>query len=147
MKNKKSKVSPVWFAVIFAIAVIAMLVWTSLRAVRETPTRQVTKELPGQGWVTFNLTTNPYPPFAAEQISFVLTPMNRNNVALDFGQELLFSYGEKSSDTPIGDGLAIKAGSRYQARVQFPASGNYWLKYELGDGTLIEFQLFIQPSE
>lgn len=147
MKAKKSKFSVVWLVAIFLVAVLGMVVWTSLRALRETPTRQVTKELSGQGWVTFNLTTSPYPPKAKENISLELTAMNRNNVALNLGQNLPFTFGEKGSQTPLGDGIAVQNGYRYQTRVQFPVDGNYWMSFDLGNGNLVEFQIIAERSQ
>jgi hypothetical protein len=147
MKNKKFKVSAVWFAMIFALVVVIMLVWTSITAMRETPTRQVTKELPGQGWVTFRLTTNPYPPQAMETIYFELVAMNRNNVALSLGEELPYTFGEKGSETPLGDGLASKDRSRYLINAQFSNPGDYWMSFDLGNGNVIEFQIYINSAE
>lgn len=147
MKSKQSKIPLGLLYVLFGIGIVAALVWTSLRAMRETPTREVTLELPGQGWVTFSLTTAPYPPITGEMVSLILTARNRNGVALDLGSEIPFDYGIKGDDTPLGSGDSLEAGARYQAGILFPEPGGYWLAYDIGIDNPVTFQIYVEPGQ
>ena len=144
MKNKRSKIPLVLFYILFGIGILAALVWTSLSALRETPTREVTLELPGQGWVTFSLTTLPYPPVAGETVSLELIARNRTGVVNNLGDEIPFDYGIKGDETPLGAGDALVVGSRYHAGILFPEPGSYWLTFDIGDNNLITFQIYIE---
>lgn len=73
--------------------------------------------------------------------------MNRNGVTLNLSQEIPYAYGAKGSQTPLGEGDALRAGPLYRAGVQFPAPGDYWLTFDLGDGKQIKFQIYVKPAQ
>jgi uncharacterized metal-binding protein len=53
IKNKLS--GTVWLYVSFTLMLATLLIWTSVRTLRETPSREVGLEIPDQGWITFKL--------------------------------------------------------------------------------------------
>jgi hypothetical protein len=147
MKDKKNKLPMKWVYLIFGVLVVGMLVWTSMQALRETPTRKVTLELPGQGWVTLSLTTNPYPPLPTGTVAVSLRADNSRGVMVDLGEVLPYSFGAKGSQEAFDVGQATRKGSTYQAGVGFPTPGDYWLIFELEDGYKAEFQIYVEPAQ
>ena len=136
-----------WIYAGFAVIVLITLIWTSQQALREMPTREVTLELPGQGWVTLSLTTNPYPPLPTGTVAVSLRASNSRGVMVDLGNALHYSFGAKGSEQAINSGEAIRNGSTYQAGVVFPTPGDYWLTLDLGDEHKAEFQLYVEPAQ
>ena len=147
MKAKQKNVSMKWIYMVFAAMVFGVLVWTSLRVLRETPTREVTIELPDQGWVTLSLTTNPFPPLPTGIVAVSLRANNSRGVMVDLGEVLPYSFGAKGSEKVFEVGQAIRNGSAYQAGIVFPTPGDYWLIFDLDDEHKAEFQLYVEPAQ
>jgi hypothetical protein len=146
-KDKQKNFSMKWIYIIFAVMVFGMLIWTSLQALRETPTREVSLELPAQGWVTLSLTTNPYPPLPTGTVAVSLRANNSRGVMIDLGKILPYTFGIKGSTEIFNQGEALRNGSTYQAGIVFPTPGDYWLIFDLGSGQKAEFQLYVEPAQ
>ena len=136
-----------WIYLIFALLIIAMLVWTSLRALRETPTREVSVQLPNRGWVTIRLKTIPFPPLSARTVELSLTSQDRRGGMVDLGESIPFIFGARDSETALDIGKASRDGPTYRAGIQFHTPGDYWLIFDLGNGYQAKFQLYVKPAQ
>jgi hypothetical protein len=147
-EKPRRKIPPFLLYVFFALLILALLVWSFLRTLQENDTRQASVELPGQGFVTINLTTDPYPPLPSGTVQLNLMGMNSRNVMVDLGPEIPFTFGPLGSDTPQGNGTATPLGDgSYQAGVQFTIPGTYWLLFDLGNGSQVRFQVRVEPAQ
>lgn len=65
------------------------------------------------------------------------------------GQSLPYSCGYKGSETPVGSGQAVSEpmGMNYQAGVQFPGVGDYWVTLDVGGGKQARFQFYVEPAQ
>lgn len=54
--------SLLWLYVIAAAVILGLVVWSSLRALRDNPNREASVEVPGMGFVTVRFSTDPFPP-------------------------------------------------------------------------------------
>jgi hypothetical protein len=132
----------------FAVLILALLAWSFTRAMRENDTRQVSVQIPGQGFVTISLTTDPYPPLPSGTVELNLMGMNSRNVMVDLGQEIPFTFGPQGSESPQGAGAAIALGDgNYQAGIVFTVPGTYWLLFDLGGGGSARFQVRVEPAQ
>ena len=132
----------------FALAILALLIWSFLRTLQENDTRQASVELPGQGFVTISLTTAPYPPLPSGTVQLNVMGMNSRNVMVALGPEIPFTFGPQGSDTPQGSGTATPLGDgSYQAGVQFSVPGTYWLLFDLGNDRQVRFQVRVEPAQ
>lgn len=132
----------------FVLAILGLLIWSFMRTLQENDTRQASVELPGQGFVTVSLTTDPYPPLPSGTVQLNLMGMNSRNVMVDLGPEIPFSFGPQGSDTPQGRGTATPLGDgNYQAGVQFTVPGTYWLLFDLGSSESVRFQVRVEPAQ
>jgi len=136
-----------WLYLSFGLAFLALVGWSFLHALRETPTREARVELPGQGWVTLSLDTDPNPPPPSGTVKLSLLATDARGGKVDLGATLPFSYGSTASDTPRGDGVAQPANGGYQAGIQFPSPGDYWLVFEAPSGERIRYQLYVEPAQ
>lgn len=144
----RRKVPAILLYVFFALLILALLVWSSLRTLQENDTRQASVELPGQGFVTISLTTDPYPPLPSGTVQLNVMGMNSRNVMMDLGPELPFTFGPQGSDAPQGRGTATPLGDGgYQAGVQFGIPGAYWILFDLGSGKTVRFQVRVEPAQ
>lgn len=132
---------------VFAVLVFGMLIWTSMQALRETPTREVSVEFPDHGWVTLSLTTNPYPPLPTGTVAVSLRANNSRGVMINLGEGLPYAFGAKGSTEVFDRGEALRNGATYQAGIIFPTPGDYWLNFDLGNGQKAEFQLYVEPAQ
>jgi hypothetical protein len=137
----------IWIYFLFGVCVLALLVWTSLRALQETPAREASVQLPDQGWVTFRLSTEPYPPLPTGIVTLKLEIINNRSATIDIGPSVPFTYGVRGNDAPKDGGKVEWNGSTYQKEVKFPTSGNYWLTFDLGDDKQIDFQIYVKPAQ
>ncbi|GAB4577440.1 MAG: hypothetical protein Fur0022_01710 [Anaerolineales bacterium] len=134
--------------VAFALAILALLVWSFQRTLQENDTRQASVELPGRGLVTLSLSTDPYPPLPSGTVQLNVMGMNSRNVMVDLGPEIPFTFGPQGSDTPQGRGAATPLGDGgYQAGVQFVVPGTYWILFDLGNGSSVRFQVRVEPAQ
>lgn len=150
MKQEQTKSFPLYFVyLLFGILILVLLGWSTLRMLRETPKREVNLELPGAGWVTLSLTTDPFPPLPSGVVKISFMGMNSRNVMVDLGPSVPFTFGSLGSEASLGSGVASlnPGGSGYQASVQFPTPGDYWIVFELGNGMVAQFQLYVEPAQ
>ena len=147
--ERTRKVPLFYLYLLFGALIFGLLAWSSLRMLRETPKREVNLELPGSGWVTLSLTTDPFPPLPSGTVVLTFMGMNSRNVMVDLGASVPFSFGFKGSEASLGSTLATPAanGSGYQAGVQFPTPGDYWISFDLGNGQVAAFQLYVEPAQ
>lgn len=131
----------------FGLALLALLAWSSLRTLRETPSREVGLDLPGYGWVTLTLTTNPFPPLPGGSVTLDLMLATSSGGGVDVGDRLTYRFGMADSAQPLGEGQAAHGSSGYETQVQFPAPGNYWLVYDLTGGHQARFSLYVKPAQ
>ncbi len=130
-----------------ALLAIGLLVWSSLRTLRETPARETSVEFPSMGWVTVRLTTEPFPPLPSGTVALNLMGMNSRGVMVDLGPSIPFTFGTSGSETALGSGIAAPQGGSYRGGVQFPIPGDYWLIFDLPDGKQARFQLTVEPAQ
>ena len=134
--------------VFFALLILALLIWSFVRTLQENDTRQASVELPGQGFVTISLTTDPYPPLPSGTVQLNVMGMNNRNVMVDLGPEIPFTFGPQGSETPQGRGTATPLGDgSYQTGVQFTIPGTYWLLFDLDGGRSVRFQVRVEPAQ
>lgn len=157
MRNKEQLVSVevprkrspvVLIYLIFGLLIISLIAWTTLRMLRDTPNREATTDLPGLGWVTVQFSTNPNPPLPSGIVTLRFMPTDSRNRMVDLGSSIPFTYGVLSSETPVGSGQAAldSTGMYYQAGVQFPVVGDYWLVLDLGAGKQVRYQFYVEPA-
>jgi hypothetical protein len=148
--GKAKRKSPlVWLYLIAGVVICGLLGWSSLRLLQDTPSRQAAVEIPGQGWVTVEFTTSPFPPVATKTVTLSFMPTNSRGVMVDFGPGLPFAYGQRGSETPLDAGLATldSGGMFYLAGVDFPADGDYWVDLDVGDSRSVRFQFNVRPGQ
>ncbi|NLG72476.1 MAG: hypothetical protein GX495_10605 [Chloroflexi bacterium] len=140
--------SSIWLYLLFGVLILGLLVWTSLRTLQETPTRQASAQVPGHGWVTLTLTISPYPPVTDEPVLLNVVAENERDVLLEFIDGLPYTFGQQNSDVILGAGRAFLAadGAGYQSRLTFPSPGSYWVDYEILPGTKIRFQFAVSTA-
>ena len=116
---------------------------------RETPEREVNLELPGTGWVNLRLTTDPFPPLPSGTVILTLVGMNSQGLVLKLGESVPYTFSLQGSETNLGSGLATPSqdGSGYRASVQFPATGQYDVNFDLGGGAVARYQLYVEPAQ
>lgn len=131
----------------FGLALLALLAWSSLRTLQETPTREVGLDLPDYGWVTLTLTTNPFPPLPSGDVTLDLQVATSSGGGVDLGSAIPYRFGLADNPQSLGEGRAVTAASGYQTRVQFPAPGNYWLVYDLTSGHQARFSVYVKPAQ
>jgi hypothetical protein len=149
MKKTKGKSPLFWLYLVSGVVIVGLLVWTSLRMLQETPVREASVEVPGEGWVTVRFSTSPFPPVADELVIISFVPLNTRGVMVDLGTEIPFSFGQRGSETTVGFGQATidQMEMAYQAIVEFPVSGGYWLELDVGSGQNVVFQINVRRSE
>ena len=141
------RLSSIWFYAVFGVLILALLVWTSLRTLQETPSREVSVQLPDQGWITFRLGTEPFPPLPTGIVTLNLAIVNNRGAPIDFGPSIPFVFGAMGIDTPQDGGEVVWNGRAYQNGIQFPTAGDYWLYFDLGGGKQVDFQVYVKPAQ
>ena len=132
---------------LFAVLILALLVWSFSNAMRVNDTTQVSVEIPGQGFVTISLRTDPYPPLPSGTVELNLMGMNSRNVMVDLGPGVPYTFGPQGSENPQGNGSAVALGDgNYRAGVVFSVPGTYWLLFDLG-GASARFQVRVEPAQ
>ena len=131
----------------FGLALLALLVWASIRTLQETPSREVGLDLPGYGWVTLTLTTDPFPPLPGGNVTLDLMVATSSGGGVEVGDRLPYRFGMADSAQSLGEGQAISGPRGYLTQVQFPAPGNYWLVYDLTGGHQARFSLYVKPAQ
>lgn len=148
-RKANRKPSLTWLYLISGLVIVGLLAWTSYRMLQETPAREASVEIPGQGWVTVEFSTSPFPPLTTGTVMLSFMPRNARGVMVDLGPGLPFTFGQRGSDTAIGSGQATldSMGMYYQAGVQFPQVGDYWLELDVMDGQTVRFQFNVRPAQ
>jgi hypothetical protein len=131
----------------FGLALLALLAWNSIRTLRETPSREVGLELPGYGWVTLTLTTEPFPPLPGGSVTLDLMVATSRGTGVNVGDSLPYRFGMADSAQSLGEGQAVNGARGYLTQVQFPTPGNYWLVYDLTGGHQARFSLYVKPAQ
>jgi hypothetical protein len=141
--------SLLWLYLVAAAAILGLVVWTSLRALRDTPNREASVDMPGMGFVTVSFSTDPFPPLPSGTVLLNFMPSNSRNVMVDLGPAVPYTYGYKGNETPLGSGQAAldEMGMNYQAGVRFPSVGDYWVALDVGGGKQVRFQFFVEPAQ
>lgn len=149
MTTEKNSPSLLWLYIFSGIIILGLIVWTSLRTIRDNPNREATVDLPGQGMVTVRFTTDPYPPFPTGTVILNFMAINSRRQMINLGPALQYSYGAKSSETPIATGQALldEIGMNYQVGVQFPVVGDYWTTLDLDNGKQVRFQFYVEAAQ
>ena len=131
----------------FGLVLLALVAWNSLRALQETPTREVGLDLPGYGWVTFTLSTEPFPPLPGGSVALDLRIATSRGGGVDLGRAIPYRFGMEDNWQSLGEGQAVSSASGYQTTVQFPAPGNYWLVYDLAEDYQARFSVYVKPAQ
>ena len=147
--TKTTREFPVVYIYVFsAILILGLLIWSFVGAMEENDTTQASVELPGQGFVTISLTTDPYPPLPSGTVVLNVMGTNKRNLMVDLGPEIPYAYGPVGSDTPQGSGTIAPLGDgNYQGGIQFGVPGTYWLLFDLGGGSSVRFQFRVEPAQ
>ncbi|MBI1856114.1 MAG: hypothetical protein HYR93_09675 [Chloroflexi bacterium] len=140
------------FYILVAIALIGLLIWSTLGEIARNPSRNAIADMGPYGPVTVQLQTNPYParPTGTVRLSFML--MNSNRVIIQ-PDSLSFEYGREGSDQPVGSGIAqpMSDGSgMFMAGAQFPSVGTWWLRVNLAQGGYqgnVQFIIEVRPAQ
>lgn len=133
---------------LFAVLILALVVWSFTRYLSSTDTREVAIWFPDQGSVIVRLDTDPYPPLPSGTVQLNLRGMNSNNVMVNLGPNVPFTFGPQGSDIPQGGGSALALGDgNYRAGVVFTVPGTYWLLFDLGGGKTARFQVRVEPAQ
>lgn len=148
-KTQKKRSMAVWVYIVFALIFIALLARTTLKMLRDTPDRDASVDLPGLGQVNVQFSTDPNPPLPTGTVLLSFMPSDNQNRMVDLGGSIPFSYGSVGSDAPVGSGQAVpdSTGMYYQAGVQFPTVGDYWVVLDLGAGKQVRYQVYVEPAQ
>jgi hypothetical protein len=146
MENNKGKSQLFWLYLISGVVIVGLLIWTSLRMLQETPVREASVEIPGEGWVTVRFSTSPFPPVAREPVQVSIIPLNTRGIMADLGAELPYSFGHQGSENPVmlGQATIDPMGMAYQAIVEFPVTGGYWLELDVSGSQKVVFQINVR---
>ncbi len=149
MQFLKNKISgTIWLYLSFMLLLAILLVWTSVRTLRETPSREVGVEIPDLGWVTLKLRTDPFPPMTSGKVTLNLASSNSRGSSVDLGSKIPFTFGSQGSHSALGSGSATSiTDGGYQAGINFPVPGGYWLAFDVGGSKPAQFNLYVQPSQ
>lgn len=147
--SKPRDISRIWIYVVFGVLLVILLVWSSLRVLRETPTRQASVEIPNAGWTTMTMTTEPFPPVSGGVVVVRVRGEDNRGTARNLGPTLPYRFGSQGSENTIGSGNAVPEaqGTGYQAEVRFPSPGGYWLEFDVGAERPVRFQLDVRPPQ
>lgn|SRR3990172_2845946 len=135
------------FYILMVIALIGLLIWSTMGEIARNPSREAIADLGSYGLVTVQLQTDPYParPTGTVALSFRLMDSRRRTIQPD---SFSFEYGREGSDEPVGSGTAqpMSDGSgMLMANAQFPSVGTWWLRVNLAkDGYEDEVQFTIE---
>lgn len=146
--EQKNKL-PLWISLAFALITLGLLIWSSIRLLRETPTREVAVEIPGRGLITMRLTTDPFPPLPSGTVVVSLQARNNRGATVDIGPSVSFVLREPDNETILRRGVLTRdpGSGSYRAGVQFPTPGDYWLIFELESGQQARFQIYVEPAQ
>lgn len=152
MSNTKRLRLDCIFYVLMALALIALLIWSTMGELARNPSREAIADLGPYGFVTVQFETDPYParPTGTVGLSFML--MNSRNVSIQ-PDSFSFEYGREGSDEPVGSGTAqpMSDGSgMLMAGAQFPSVGTWWLRVNLAkDGYQddVQFTIEVRPAQ
>lgn len=150
MSDTRRKPRPnFWLYLVFVLVTLGLLVWSTVRLLRETPARELAVDMPGRGTITLRLTTDPFPPLPSGTVKVNLMASNSRGVTIDLGPSLNYNLLTKADESFIMGGEAIPGpgGAGYEAGVQFPTPGDYWLIFELGNGRQARFQVYVEPAQ
>ena len=141
--------SPIWLSFIFIIILSGLLVWTTLRLWRESPTREVAVDVPNHGWLTVRLTIEPAPPLSPGPVNLFLMGRNRRGVMADLGPSVSFDLGLLGQEESLIQGLATRNPDSpgYRTTIQFPSPGEYWLTFILEGGKEVHYQVYVEPAQ
>jgi hypothetical protein len=138
----------IWLYFSFTLLLAILLVWTSVRALRENPSREVGLEVPNLGWVTLRLRTDPFPPITNDNVTVNLASSNSRGLSVDLGPKIPFTFGSQGSSSALGSGSATSTtDGGYQAGINFPEPGSYWLAFDVGSSKPAQFNLNVQPAQ
>lgn len=147
MKRRSTTIPAWWLYIVFAVFILAVLIFTTRRAFRETPSRDVNLQLPGQGWVTFTLTTDPFPPLPTGLVVLTLEASKSTGISVDLGERIPYSFGVLGNEDILDNGVLTRSGAVYWVDVLFPTPGDYWMRFDLGSGNVVEYQIYVEPAQ
>ncbi len=140
------------FYILVVLALIGLLVWSTMGEIARNPSREAIADLGSYGLVTVQLQTSPYPalPTGTVGLSFML--MNSRKVVLE-PDSFSFEYGREGSNEPVGSGTAqpMSDGSgMLMGNAHFPSVGTWWLRVNLAkDGYQddVQFTIEVKPAQ
>lgn len=151
--SKMKRIRLDWiFYILTAIALIALLIWSTMGEIARNPSREAVADLGAYGFVTVQLQTNPYPakPTGTVQLSFMLMDSQRRVIEPD---AFSFEYGYEGSDQPVGSGTAqpmSDGNGMLMAGAQFPSVGTWWLRVVIAKGAYqdeVQFMIDVRPAQ
>lgn len=152
MSNTK-RIRPDWvFYILMAIALIGLLVWSTMGEIARNPSREAFADLGSYGLVTVRLQINPYParPTGTVNLNFMLMDSRRVTIVPD---SFSYEYGRDGSDQPVGSGTiqTMSDGSNMlMAGAQFPSVGTWWLRVKVAKGGYqdeVKFTIDVRPAQ
>ncbi len=139
MKKILSKLPPAVLYIAFALMVLVLLAWSSLRSFQEADERQASVQLPDKGWVTITFRTLPFPPRAGESTTLTFSAGGGRGEMVSLDDTLSFTYGLRGDETPLGEGQARWDNGFHAAEVVFAQPGEYWLRLTVQPGYEVRF--------
>lgn len=138
--------------VLLPLAIIGLLVWSTLNELARNPSRDATADLGPYGLVTIRFNTSPYPPLPTGTVTLSFMPMDsrRRTIPVD---AMTYEYGRAGSDQPAGSGEAqvMSDGSgMFMGNAQFPTVGNWWVRVNVQSGQAqaqVRFTVYVEPAQ
>jgi len=138
--------------VLVPLAVVGLLVWSTLGELARNPARDATANMGPYGLVTIRFNTNPYPPLPTGTVTLSFMPMDsrRRMIQVD---EVTYEYGRAGSDQPAGSGEAqvMSDGSgMFMGSAQFSNVGSWWVRVNVRRGQAqaqVGFTVYVEPAQ
>ena len=138
--------------VLVPLAILGLLVWSTLKEIANNPSREAATELGAYGPVTIRFTTSPYPPLPTGNVSLSFMPMNSRGRMLPV-EGITYEYGPEGSEQPVNSGVAeeMSDGSgMFMGNAQFPSVGNWWVRLNITQGEAqgqVRFTVYVKPAQ
>lgn len=142
--------------VLVPLAIIGLLVWSTLSELARNPARDATADLGPYGLVTIRFSTSPYPPLPTGTVSLSLMPMYARGRMIPV-DDATYEYGRAGSDQPVGvaaftsEAQVMSDGSgMFMGGAQFPSVGNWWVHVNVRKGNAqaqVRFAVNVEPVQ
>lgn len=135
-----------------ALALVALLVRSTLGELARNPSRDATADLGPYGLVTIRYNTSPYPPLATGTVTLSFMPMDSRQRMFTV-DTITYEYGRAGSDQPVGSGEAqvmADGSGMFMGNAQFANVGNWWVRVNVRKGQAqaqVRFTVYVKPAQ